>query len=143
MRIAIAAMNVIHRETRVSVIFLLACLICQGLVLLFAFQKVLPFAATVGFSIGILIIFLMLFSYQVTINEESLFISYGIGLIGREIPLSIVATTEIVPNTSLTWIYDPFVSNVLRLTLRGGGSAIIGIGDPKQLQQLMRQIIRD
>ena len=135
-------MKVLYRESRVSAILLLMCVVLQAVVLLFTFRQALPFAATIGGSLAIFLIFILFFSYRVTICDDSLYILYGIGLFRREVPLSLVASSEIVPNNSLSWIYDPFNPHVLRLHMRGGGSTYVSIRDPKHLQQMIRAVMR-
>lgn len=131
----------LHDESRISAIVCgIAGVMLAGLLIYGLTEKNLITA--IVWIVIIMVVFLNVFSLRLTVAEDGLRLSYGIGLITSTIPFDMVESTEVVPNSSLTWIYNPASEHVLRLRFRGGGSKVIGIGEPRRLMEYISRYRR-
>jgi hypothetical protein len=90
--------------------------------------------------VGTLAIFAMLLTFcvTITIDQHSIFLSWGIGLVADEMPLATVERCQITSNRYLsTWIYTPRSENILVLLLRGGGRVVLPVSEPKRVMGLL------
>ena len=87
-----------------------------------------------------LALFLLFCIEHVTVYVDGVVVSYGVGLIVREFPLTILQSATIGLNTSLlSWIYDPLSAEALHLELRGGKRLVIGSSDRRKLVDMLRR----
>lgn len=79
------------------------------------------------------------YSMRVVVDRESLYYSFGVGLLSREIHLGAVARCSIEENSALiAWLYNPGAERILRVHLRQGGSVAIPCDEAKKLSGILQ-----
>jgi hypothetical protein len=129
-------MTLRYSETRIGWPLIGALLVLQIVVLVLGLYY-FDYLATIGLSLIPLLLFLNLYSAQVSLDSDFLCLSYGIGLVRWELPVEFVQSCDLVPNNYWTWVYDTSLEVVLRVHLRGGGCKILAVGNGKRLMGLI------
>lgn len=89
------------------------------------------------------ILVLLLFVERLVIDEGSMYLSYGVGLLNFEYDLNTIHSVMLGPNSSVrSWIYDPFSLEALIVNFRDGTSIYLGTRDRQRLLNLLRAKIR-
>jgi len=115
-----------------------------GMCLLLCFGLVIC-AKFIGFSFIYLIIFfliilclLLFFRVSISIENGSILITYGIGLISNEIIINEIKNCEMLENKYFrTWMFVPNSLYVLKINFRTGGYILIPTDEAKPLLTLL------
>jgi hypothetical protein len=87
----------------------------------------------------ILLAYAFVFSYRVTVTRDELVISFGIGLLQQIYAISDLENLRVEPNNKLvSWIYDPFGSEVVSAGVRMGKRMVLMTHDPARLLTAIR-----
>jgi hypothetical protein len=87
----------------------------------------------------ILLVYAFVFSCRVAVTRDELVISYGIGLLQQIYSISDLENLRVEPNNKLlSWIYDPFGSEVVSAGVRMGKRIVITTHNPAALLTAIR-----
>lgn len=113
---------------------------CAGVGVAFFIYTALHPGDIVGWCgvIGALALALNFYIIRVSVDHQSLLITYGIGFIAREFDLHEINRIEMVGNYTLHALYNPHAERVPRLYLRNGGSITLPLNDTRRLLEVLR-----
>ena len=81
----------------------------------------------------------MFYGISITVDRDTLYVSYGFGAIASEIDIPSIESCGIPENRFIrTFIYSPTCRHALEVRLRDGGRLLLPAEDPKQLAGLLR-----
>jgi len=131
----------VYQDTKISPMICLLTFALELTLLIYGLKDQ-NLGKAIIFVVLALLVFVNFFSLSVSLDRESLRLSFGLGLITRTVLLQDVQGMEIVPNSSLAWVYDMRRDHVLKLRLRNGRTMLVGIGDAKRMMELIAGFIR-
>ena len=134
-------MTVRYYESRISYILITLLLVLQAAIIFFCGIR-FGAATTILVSLVPLLLFLGFCGMRVIIDDDVIYVVSGVGLTLHNIPFEVISGYDVVPNTYLSWLYDPAQETVLRLMLRDGSSALIPIGEPRRLVEIISGQLR-
>ncbi|MCY3022359.1 MAG: hypothetical protein NTW87_25545 [Planctomycetota bacterium] len=140
--------------TLMRVIFAGVALADLATLILFCFVH--PDPVGLGMSCVMLFVFLtslLLFhSLTVTVSDQELEIRFGVGLIRKTYPTSLLQSCEIVRNSWLYgwgihkmrggWVYNVSGFDAVEITLSDGRKARIGTDEPRELAGVIHKLIQ-
>jgi hypothetical protein len=102
-------------------------------------------------SIVFLVALILFYQLTITIDDESLCVSFGIGIIRKRVPIAeIVACEPIrirwwygwgIHLTPYGWLYNVSGLNAVAIALRGARKFALGTDDPGGLTAIIRRLI--
>lgn len=81
-------------------------------------------------------------SLTVAMDDETIYIIYGIGLFQKKVEIHSIETLGMSPNNSFQSIYDLGAETALRVIDRDGRKSTIGIGDTRGMLDYLRTKVR-
>lgn len=88
--------------------------------------------------IGCLGIALNFYVIRISVDRDTILISYGIGFVAREFDRHAITGCEMVRNSTFHAVYNPSAERVPRLHVRDYGSVTIPIDDTQRLIEILR-----
>ncbi len=130
-----------YRSSKVSVIIVAILFALELTLLFFGMQR-----GNIGLAITSIVvsslIFLNFFCLSVHVSRDGVLLSFGVGLIKREVALEDIQRMDLVPNSSITSLYDPKREHALRLSLRSGGAVHVAVGDARRMMEVISGLNR-
>lgn len=130
-----------QRSTRSIPIYVGGTLLCLALIAGGHFEPEYKLSTTIAaFVLGFLIV--LFGTLSVSVYDEVIVISYGIGIFRRIIDVHTLSDIRLVPNRFLSALYNMRAEHVLQISDRWGSRAIIGVGDARDILNFLRGRIR-
>ena len=130
--------QILFSDEIVSVPLAILFLFLEGVVMLRGLAEGLEVTHLV-IGMTILLAYAFVFSYRVTVTRDELSISFGIGLLQQVYAVSDLENLRVEPNNKLvSWVYDPFGSEVVSAGVRMGKRMVIITHDPARLLTAIR-----
>jgi hypothetical protein len=130
--------EIIYQDECISIPLAILFVLLEALVLFRGFAVGLELTHLI-IAVSMLFIYVQFFSLRTTVTRDELVVSYGIGLIQNGFSLSALENMRVeTDHNMLSWLYDPFGSEVVSIGVRMGKRLQIPTHEPAQLLTAMR-----
>lgn len=128
----------LQQQSAVSLPIVILFFAMSALITLSGALGALPLTTAAGAEVVLVVLLLLFYRLCVTVSQEQVVVSYGVGLVRQELDIHKIVELEIIPNRSLAALYNPTAENVLYAVDRFGNALTIGLFEPRQLLGYLR-----
>lgn len=131
-------MNSRYSDSHLGLIPILLCLLIEGSVFYHIFIYGITATTLALFGLTTLV-FLNFFFVQVQVDDDYCTVKFGIGIIKKEFSLSAIRGFEITANNNfVSFLYNPFGTQALKVKLTSGEVIVIPSNEPKELSNQLK-----